>query len=143
MKYQLYKNKNETFQATVLLVKDLYIVGRLNKHPKVIVFLQCKGFNEFYLSHEVFERHSTVKFKALNSSIFDPENTMQDDSDVKKSSNAIVGEIFTGKKKEDNREGAAGSDNKLKPKIKEGETVTGNITKISPNNIFVALSKSM
>lgn len=148
-KYALWKLKSEALSTTVLLVKDLYIVGKLVKYPKVIVLIQCKNFNEFHIPHEVYEQHSTVRCRSLNLELFHPKNTSQvnDIEHLKKSHNAVVGEIFiSGKKeKEDkaNEKETVQSDIKLKQKLKEGAKVVGEITKIDRNNVFVALSKSI
>jgi len=145
IKYKIFKNKNDILSANVLLVKDLYIVGKLTKHPKVIVLIQCKKFNDFYLSHEVYQKDSVIKFKSLNLNIFDPENVMNvdDTNSLKKASNALVGEVFIVKKKDNEQEEGTKSGAQVKKKLKEGHKVTGTVTKISANNVYVSLEKTM
>ena len=145
IKYKLHKTKGEVVSATVLLVKELYLVAKLVKHPKVLVLIQCKRFNDFYQSHEVFQKDSVVKFKSLNGDLFNAEVKANNSEALRKSNNTLIGEVFMAGKKDEFKlsDDPNKSDLKLKKKMKVGLKVSGAITKITQNNVFVALAKSM
>ena len=146
LKYKLYKLKKDVIGATILLVKDTYLVAKLNKYPKVIAIVQCKKFNDTFESHQQFNKHSAIKFKPVNATFFDPENmNIEGVEKLKKSNSVLLGAIYTGVKAEGTQESTdtVQNDAWLKKNLKVGLFVTGRVTKISGNNIFVALTKTM
>ena len=130
----------------------MFIASKINKLIDLKKYI--RNLSEFFETHEKFQPHNKIKFKALNKNLFDSkisENYLADKVEpnvipLAKLTNVLIGNIFISNK-EENEIQEIGEDlmneKWLKKNLKPGQSVKGKITKIQGNNIFVALSKNM